>query len=357
MDSYHPLGRLERALHWSFACGRVSGIEIRVYGTAVFVLAFTFWQMARLPHVSIGTAAAFTALSVGSLYLVVLVHELGHAFMGRRFQVPTHRITLSAFGGLAHMSAPAPNPRAEAFISLAGPATHLGWIALAWPMSQLVPTVPLAGVPMDVFTYFLLLNLALFGFNLLPVFPMDGGRVLRALLCRRLHPNLATIWACRVGIVGNIAIAAYGLSQPGLGGSIGFFIGLNGAMVCMREMVAARFSEGPYAASDFAPWAPDPDAWKTASRAVPRDEGLRHRGLHRLPGGLTPGVGRRDDGTGPADAPSPQSATATATAEAPPDEETLDRLLARVSEVGLAGLSEDERATLTRISQARRNRR
>ena len=186
---------------------------------------------------------------------------------------------------------------------------------------------------------------------------MDGGRVFRAFLCRRLHPNLATLWACRVGIVGNVLIAAYALSRHGVLGSIGFFIGVNGVMVCLREMMAARFSDGPYAPSDDAPWAPDPDAWKVGSRAVPRDEALRHRGLHRLPGGLTPGAGRRDEGPAEAEAPVGTGQTATATAEAPPDEETLDRLLARVSEVGLAGLSPDERATLTRISQSRRGRR
>ena len=356
MDPFHPLGRLERALRWSFPCGRISGIEIRVFGTALVVLAYTLWAMLDGGR-PLGAAATFTALGIGSLYLVVLVHELGHAFMGRRFHVPTHRITLSAFGGLAHMSAPAPSPRAEALISVAGPATHLVWIALAWPLSKVVPPLHLGGWREDVFGRFVQLNLALILFNLLPVFPMDGGRVFRAFLCRRLHPNLATLWACRVGVVGNVLIAAYALSRHGVLGSIGFFIGVNGVMVCLREMMAARFSDGPYGPSDFAPWATDPEAWRAGSRAVPRDEALRHRGLHRLPGGPTPGTGRRDDPSEEAEAPSEHGQTATATAEAPPDEETLDRLLARVSEVGLAGLSPDERATLTRISQSRRGRR
>jgi Zn-dependent protease len=315
---FDPLAILSK----SFRVGRIGRTEVRVYVTAVFVLLVGVTQFLEWPGVGFLGALGAGLLSTALLYAIVLTHELGHALAARRYGIPTPTITLSAFGGLAHMSAPAPNPRAELWITLAGPVTHLPWIGLGYALAGRVPPLDLGGAQVDFVPWIWQANLGLLVFNLLPAFPMDGGRALRALLSMRMHPNRATLIACRVGILAAIGIAAWGLRTGGFGGGILVVIGLNNIFSCMREMTAARHSDGPYGAAD--PWATDGDEWK---RGVPPE---RHAEI------AAEVIGR----------PLPPSSRRRTAAQA----EELDRLLARVSEVGIAGLSPAERERLRGLS-------
>lgn len=344
-DPYDPLGGLRRVLAYSWRVGRLFGIELRVYWTAVLVLLLSAHQCSRWPGVGLLEAVGLGLGFQLGLYLIVLVHELCHAWAARRYAIHTPTITLSAFGGLAHFAAPAPHPRAEIVIALAGPLSHVPWILLGLLLDGRVAPLRVGtfGIPLDLGWYLWFTNVWLLGFNLLPLFPMDGGRVLRGALALRRHPNWATMWTARVGVFGSIALMAWGMSDRGFGGTLLFLIGLQNLQYCLQELAAARHSDGPYAPVD--PWGQDPDAWKRG--ADPDDRPARGGGLRSV-------LRRRAPARLPADerppaplAPPPPSA----------DDAELDRLLAKVGEVGLPGLTEAERAALQRISAARRGRR
>jgi stage IV sporulation protein FB len=251
------------------------------------------------------------------LYVVVWLHEMGHVLAARRWHIHTPVITLSPLGGLAHLDSAAPSPRAEIQISLAGPFTHALLLAPAYALTRLVPMEPIAGRLLA--EHFWSLNVGLALFNLLPFYPLDGGRVLRGLLALRMHPNRATIWAARVGIAGAVAMLIYGLAfVGGLGGGMLMMVAISGILACVQAMRAARWAEGPYGEARQ-PWEEDPDAWKHGARREERE---------------------------PPPPPPPEPAAAA----------ELDRLLDRVREVGLAGLTERERTALKRASEARRPR-
>jgi len=192
------------------------------------------------------------------------------------------------------------------------------------------------GLPIDVFRWLTLTNVALVVFNLLPAFPMDGGRALRALLAHRMHPNRATLLACRIGIVAAIGIAAYGLREGGFYGTILIVIAINNVLACLREMAAARHTDGPYAPND--PWQVEADAWKQGRPDA--DRGVRHAEIAAdVLRGRPIDRERR-----PPDFRSPE------------DDAELDRLLDRVSAVGIAGLSSEERERLRHLSATHRAR-
>lgn len=317
----------------SVRVGRPFGIELRIYVTALFVVFVDVSRYARYPGVPLLSALAIGLAETLVLYTVVLTHEMGHVVAGWRHGIRTPTITLSAFGGLAHMSAGAPNPGAEIKIALAGPATHLLWIALSWPLAHVVPalTVGELGRRIDAFDWIFRMNVGLLLFNLLPVFPMDGGRVLRGLLATRMHPNRATLIACRVGIFGAIALGVFGIEVGEFYGGLLIMIALSVVFACLREMTAARHSDGPYGPAD--PWSSSGEEWKQGVAPA------RHAKIAAEVLGNPP-VRHR-----------PVTAVRTAG-----DDEELDALLDRVSAVGIAGLTEAERRRLTALSAAHRSR-
>jgi Zn-dependent protease len=354
------LPRALRWLQWSFPVGRVAGIQVRLFATAFIPLLFAIGQMATW-GLDLAPLLAYSTLTAVLLYVVVLTHELGHALAARRgWNIRTDRISLSALGGVAHLSYPAPSPKAEAVISLAGPATHALWLAALWPARHyLAPTlVPPAGWawhPAEfALTFLWYTNVSLALFNLLPFFPLDGGHVLRALLATRWNANRATRAAAQVGLVGAAGVAIYSLVAGGVAGSIGLFIAISMALRCRDEMLAARHTDGPYGPRREA-WESDPDAWRHGKSGF--DDEVEEAPIARpAPRGL-PRRGRRG---ATAEAPEERAADLVLPAASPPsrrspeEDAELDRLLDRVNEVGLSGLSTDERATLERLSRARR---
>ena len=209
-------------MDWSFRIGRLFGIPILIHFTFLLIIPLFAWIIASqittttdlireiyaVPiDISLITAGSMpyvlgTVVSLG-LFGGVLIHELAHSLVARRNGIKINSITLLIFGGVASMEDQLPDPMVELPMALVGPLTSL---AVGIICSGLVYAAPLlsgnpavAGVLIFVFGYLGVLNIILFGFNLLPAFPMDGGRVFRAWLAKRMPLHRATRIAADVG--------------------------------------------------------------------------------------------------------------------------------------------------------------
>jgi Zn-dependent protease len=186
--------------------GRVLGIPVRldlsfIVGLALFVtLSHQLWT----PDV-VGPAAVGLSLVFGvAFFACLLVHELAHALVARVLGVPTAEIRLFMFGGVARITGEPADAGGEALVAMAGP---LASVALAGLLALASSAV--GGVAGDLLALLFVGNLVLAGFNLLPGFPLDGGRVARALLWRltgrRLLATRVTAWAGR-GLAGLLVL-------------------------------------------------------------------------------------------------------------------------------------------------------
>ena len=179
----------------SWRVGSLFGFPIRIHLSFLVLLAFVMLSS------SMGglTSLALVLMLASS----VVVHELGHALVARRLGVPVAGIGLHFFGGAAELKGLARRPGDEIAIAVAGPAVSLALAGIGYALAALT------GVA--VFGWFSFVNLVLALFNLLPVFPSDGGRILRAWLARKHGLVRATDIAVKVGRVACIALAIAGL--------------------------------------------------------------------------------------------------------------------------------------------------
>lgn len=187
-------------MKWSYSLGRVFGIRIAVHVSFVLVLAWTGW----LGWQEQGAAGAVWAVALtGLLFLCVVLHELGHSVVAQAFGIPVKSITLLPIGGVAAMARIPERPIQEFLIAVAGPMVNVvivGLILLT-PVS-LAPNGNVTVFPTDIASLVQRLawaNIMLVVFNLLPAFPMDGGRILRSLLAMVLSYRLATRIASVLG--------------------------------------------------------------------------------------------------------------------------------------------------------------
>ena len=188
-------------MKWSWKIARIAGIDIYIHATfflLIYFVGITYWNQ----H---GTLSAVVA-GIGfilALFVCVVLHELGHSLTARRYGIQTRNITLLPIGGMASLEKMPEDPRQEIHVALAGPAVNF-IIALALYAYLLLSNTPVDTAEISVtsgnYLYTLMvMNIFLGVFNLLPAFPMDGGRVLRAFLALRMDHALATQKAAAVG--------------------------------------------------------------------------------------------------------------------------------------------------------------
>lgn len=202
----------------SLLIARLFGIPVRVHWTFALLLAWLVFANYQQIGVINWSALSWTLLSIGSLFACVLLHELGHALMARRYGVATRNIMLLPIGGLAMLDRLPDKPRQELLVALAGPAVNLFLSLLFIPLlllsvsrDSLLHIIGFWLQPqgnfflqlISPFDYFMVglvtLNAMVALFNLIPAFPMDGGRILRAALSMRLPRMRATWLAVRLG--------------------------------------------------------------------------------------------------------------------------------------------------------------
>jgi Zn-dependent protease len=216
---------------WSWKVARIAGVDVYVHATFLVLLG---WIAIR--HWVEGRTLAAVAAGVGFILLLfgcVILHEFGHALAARRYGIQTRDITLLPIGGLARLERMPEQPMQELWVALAGPAVN-GVIALVlflWLQvaDDWVPLQRLSVGTGSTVGRLLIINVGLLAFNLLPAFPMDGGRALRALLATRLEYTRATQLAASIGQGMAIIFAFFGLfANPGLL-FIAFFVWIGAA--------------------------------------------------------------------------------------------------------------------------------
>lgn len=226
----------------SLRLGRFLGVEVNIHATFLLLLAFVAISAALDEAQSVPAALAF----VVALFGCVVLHEYGHALAARRYGIATADITLYPIGGVARLERMPEKPTQELVVALAGPAVNLIIAAGLWLAMQVLalPALPLGQVGLlegPVIERLLGVNLSLALFNLLPAFPMDGGRVLRALLSLRLGRERATRAAAALGQSMALAFGLAGLFGQPMLLFIAFFVwiaaGQEAAAVTRRSLL------------------------------------------------------------------------------------------------------------------------
>lgn len=228
----------------SFKLGNIAGIGIFIHWT--FSLLILFIVYANYKAGQNLTQILWSVLFILCIFLTVLLHELGHALTAKKYNIKTRDITLLPIGGLAQLERLPEKPSEELLVAFAGPLVN---IILAF-ITGLFITLPNTPEEMVVqlsngvnsnnfFINFYLVNIVLAFFNLIPAFPMDGGRVLRALLSYKLERHVATKIAARIGQIIAIGFIFLGFfSNPFL-----IFIGL---FVFMGAQIETEYTESKY---------------------------------------------------------------------------------------------------------------
>ena len=335
---------LDNPMNWSFGVGRLFQINLRVHVLFVFgaiiVLARSLGES--------GGGLADGAIQIALLFLIVLIHEFGHCFGCRSAGGEATEILMWPLGGLAYV-APPHNWRAHLATTVAGPAVNVVFclltavVLVAWtgsiaavPWNPLNPFRPLAfdGFSLSAWSvqYWLVvffgLNYMLLLFNLLPVYPLDGGRALQNLLWPRMGFARSTSLASGIGMVGAIVFGLAGVLTEQY---LLLFIAVFGYMTCWQQrrqlQMMGEMETGPFG-YDFSQGY---TSLEQANGASPKEPGfLERRRMQK--------EARR---------------RARAQREAEERAARLDQVLTKVREHGLASLTSGERRFLEEETQRR----
>jgi len=244
----------------SITIGRILGIPIRINFTLLIFLPILVWLIAGQIELygDVVNAVSPTAIDVEpltegnnpwiigvtaavGLFVGVLVHELGHSVAAMRYGIGIASITLWIFGGLARMEDLPEDWSIEFWVALAGPVTSLGIAAVCYLALFAIPASAPA-IVIFVVAWLAVINLTLAIFNMLPAFPMDGGRILRALLARRRPYVEATAIAAKTGRFFGVLMVVVGiLNFAPLLALVGFFVyvaaGAESRIVTLRDLL------------------------------------------------------------------------------------------------------------------------
>ena len=230
----------------SFKVARILGIDVRIHVTWFIALALITWTLATgyfrflVPRQQFVTAIELAALSAVLLFVSVLVHEFSHSVVARALGMQVRDITLFIFGGVSNIRGEARTPRDEALVAAVGPLTSFAIAGVFWLIGQWMGPLPnlislasprfLASFSpvAAVLGYLVMVNLLLGAFNLIPAYPLDGGRVLRSGLWWLAGLDRATTVAVRIGQGFGLLMVAFGLWRVVVGDIGGLWTALIG---------------------------------------------------------------------------------------------------------------------------------
>lgn len=225
-------------MSWSFRIARIAGIEVKIHFTFLLLLGWFGLDYYRLG----GLAAAVEGISfILLLFLCVLLHEFGHAMAARYYGIRTPDITLLPIGGVARLERMPSSPVQELVVAVAGPAVNVVIILLlglfVGPFMGFRQLGALGRPDASIAQLLMAVNMMLVIFNLIPAFPMDGGRILRALLATQMSHARATVVAARVGQGVAVLFVLWGIYT---GNYLLMFIALFVFMGAQQEALFAR---------------------------------------------------------------------------------------------------------------------
>ncbi len=188
-------------MKWTLKLGRIGGIDVRMHFTFVLLIswvALVHWRQGQsLVAVFLGV------LFILAVFMCVILHEFGHALTAKRFGIKTRDIILLPIGGVARLERMPTHPLQELWVALAGPAVNVviaisifTWLKLTASMEPIQTLTISSGTFLE---RLMVVNLFLVAFNMIPAFPMDGGRVLRAVMATRVEYGRATQIAASIG--------------------------------------------------------------------------------------------------------------------------------------------------------------
>lgn len=251
-------------MKWSWKLGTIAGIGLYMHGTFLLLIAWV-----GVTHWLAGGAAAAVegVVFILALFACVVAHEFGHALTARRYGIRTRDITLLPIGGVSRLERMPDDPRQEVWVALAGPAVNVviagvlyGWLALSETLRPLTTLTVTTGPFLE---RLMVVNVSLVLFNLLPAFPMDGGRVLRALLAMRMDYTRATQVAAYVGQAMAFGFGFLGLFTNPFLLFIAFFVWIGAAQEASMVQMRAALGGIPVSRAmltDFRTLAPDAPA-------------------------------------------------------------------------------------------------
>jgi Zn-dependent protease len=238
-------------MRWSWKIGRIAGIDLYVHATFFLLI---LWVV--ILHASQGRSVQAVLSGVGfvvALFACVVLHEFGHALTARRFGIPTKDITLLPIGGVSRFERMPDKPWQEFWVAIAGPLVSLAIGAAIYLALFLAggfqPVTGLSITSGPFLERILVANVALAIFNLVPAFPMDGGRVLRALLATRLDHVRATQIAASIGQGLALAFGLFGLFRDPILLFIAFFVWIGAAAEAHSVQIKEAFSGIPISAA------------------------------------------------------------------------------------------------------------
>jgi Zn-dependent protease len=190
-------------MKYSLQLGNIFGIKVQIHWTFLILLGWIVFSNVRAG--SGAEQTIWSVLFILTIFACVTLHEFGHALAARRFGIKTKDITLLPIGGLARLESIPEKPKEELIVAIAGPLVNILIFAALYPIVHFTTGITLSinqfsSITSENFLFTLLFfNLWLAIFNLIPAFPMDGGRVLRALLSFNMERHKATAIAARIG--------------------------------------------------------------------------------------------------------------------------------------------------------------
>lgn len=235
-------------MSWSLRIGRIFGIDVYVHVTFFVLLAWIVLHYYSATH-DIAVALR-EMLFVVIVFTIIVMHEYGHALAARAFGVETKDITLLPIGGVARLERIPENPYQEFVIAVAGPAVNvvLAMFVLAWLVASGQLASALSGELLDLMhgsfaVRLFKINVWLVVFNMIPAFPMDGGRVLRSVLAMGLTYVRATQIAAVIGQALALALGLYGLSVGApLAVLVAFFVFMGAAQEAAAVMTRSSLA-------------------------------------------------------------------------------------------------------------------
>lgn len=211
-------------MRWSFTVGTFAGTAVRIHVT---LLLFLGWIGLAAFQRSGAEEAARSVLFISAIFLCIVLHEFGHILTARQFGIVSPEVTLLPIGGVADMESMPQKPYQELLIAMAGPAVNVviaAALILAGGAFNFDDAAHISDPSISIFERIAATNLFLAGFNMVPAFPMDGGRVLRAALAMWLGQARATRVAALIGQGFALLLGFYGLSGHPMLVFIAFFV-------------------------------------------------------------------------------------------------------------------------------------